>query len=252
MKYPGNLILESAHLAPGHEWVDQGPGWHFLLIGAGEGYWLSPHGNRNVSAGEIIVTSIACFGALRASTLNTVDLYSFSFCPDRMLGFFTLAERSELEKNLHDRTSQARFVPSTHPLATRYAILTKTMPAGGGMQNRAELLSIAAGVLMIAPLLPPDPRKLAISARARFEQLILALSDVEFVTYTPGELAAWCDCSTRYFSKLFRDYFGASVREYRSRLRRLRSRLFSCQLPPGSHREGALRAVPENRNNTVT
>jgi transcriptional regulator GlxA family with amidase domain len=86
-----------------------------------------------------------------------------------------------------------------------------------------EALGLVAAVFDPKASIRSEPEPLWASSMQRFRQLISVLPDVEIINYSPGELARLCGCSLRHFNHLFRNHFGASVRDRQAELRLLKS-----------------------------
>jgi len=194
MKSPGHLRIEELKLAPGQEWTEESSAWRFVRIKA----------------------------IIRASQLNEVLLHGFKFAPDLLCGFFTLDERHLFEIQGHE--VQARFLPSTHPIAEQFAALITEPERPEDLARRAEVLGLAAAFFTEGLLRHPVTAPRGISAQQRFQEIVCRMPDIEIVQHTPEELAGLCGCSTRHFNRLFREHFGEPPRARQTELRLLKAR----------------------------
>jgi AraC-like DNA-binding protein len=176
-----------------------------------------------LTEGEILVLGPAALGVVRASQINPVVLHGFSFAPDMLCGFFTLSERHFFETSLTGAAAEIQFLPSTHPLARRFAALATRVAHGAEMSHRAELLGLAGAFFGEKMSRRSPSAERGVFAQARFEQLIARMPDLEIIHHTPEDLARLCGCSPRHFNRLFRECFGQSPRGRQTELRLLKA-----------------------------
>ena len=217
--------MEETKLPPGQEWSSDAAAWRFVRVSDGAAYWLDPVKPRALSAGEVLVLAPAVRALVRASQLNTVVLHGFAFLPELLCGFLTLAERRFFESPTPGTAGAANFLPTTHPLAERFAVLVTGGEARQGLVYRAEVLGWVAAFfsefLASADVHPESAQ----SARDRFLRIICQMPDLEVIHHSPEQLARFCGCSARHFNRLFREHFGESPRARQRELRLLRARL---------------------------
>ena len=226
MKAAAHLVIEPCTLQPGQEWLesDTACAWHFLHITRGAAYWLGSERSRSLTEGEMLVIAPAAKGILRASQIGPVTFHAFHFSPDLLSGFFTLAERQFLETRAGGMIEDVRFLPSTHPVTQRFALLIQESAEPGSMAQRIEVLGLAAaafGQEMPRRHAPAPPGNTALR---RFAQFIAQMPEAEIINHTPDQLARLCGCSPRHFNRLFRKQFGASARDRQTELRLLKAR----------------------------
>jgi AraC-like DNA-binding protein len=218
MKVPGHLQFEAIQLAPGEEWKGEGGSWLFVRV-VGAAYWLASPRSRSLAEGEVLVVGPEAPGSVRASQLNEVVLYRFSFVPAMLYGFFTLAEKQFFEQGLAAAAAEVQFLPSTHPVARRFAEIAARHEADGELVERAELLGLVATFFGERMEQQQTPVKKGILAHQHFQDLVAHMPDLELLNHTPEELAALCGCSPRHFSRLFRQCFGQPPRARQTELR---------------------------------
>ena len=171
MNTVGHLRIEEIRLRPGQEWQEPAPVWRFMRISAGAAYWLETLRPRALSEGEMVILGSAANGIIRASQINDVVLHGFSFSPGLLYGFFTVAERHFLHRTDSDAALAVRFLPSTHPLVRKFALLVSNT-CQSTLAQRVELLGLVAGVIEEEIDRQQKPRLRGVSALPRFEQLI--------------------------------------------------------------------------------
>lgn len=223
MKAAWHLRIEPVKIAPGQEWSEPTDAWRFLCLGKGAAYWLDGIRPRAFNEGELLVLAPQAKGAIRASQLNEVVLYGFTFAPALLSGFFTLAEQHFFQIDAARMVEPVRFLPSTHPQARKMTELSSRHASAGDLMERGQLLELIIALFTEALARVPRPATRDISAQNRFQQLIAQMPDIELVHHTPEELANLCGCSSRHFNRLFREHFGESPRARQTELRLLKA-----------------------------
>ena len=228
MKVPGHLQLEEIRLPAGQEWQAEGGQWSFLRLSIGEVYWLAPARPRAFSTGGVLILAPTVQGIVRASQISEVVLHVFGFVPEMLYGFFTLIERRLLDKGLAEVSTEAQLLPSTHPLALRFAARISSNPSTD-LVERAGLLSLAAEYFATRMGERPNPAGPEVLAQQRFHRLVAQMPDLEMINHTPEELAELCGCGVRHFNRLFHHCFGQSPRARLTELRLIRAaQLLAC------------------------
>lgn len=227
-----HLHPQAITISPGQEWTDETTAWRFARISQGAAYWLETAKPRMLSEGEVLIISPGIRAVVRASQLNDVLLHGFAFAPELICGFFTLSERHFFDEFLRvDRA--VSFLPSTHPVTKRFAAaLTQKAPVQRLVQ-RVELLGVVAAYFTEQLSQEQVSPTRSGPARARFEEMICQMPDLELIHHTPEQLAQLCGCGARHFSRLFHEHFGGSPRAKQRELRLLeaRDRLVHSQEP---------------------
>lgn len=228
MKSLCHLQIEEVKLPPGQEWMDPTGVWRFLLVSRGAAYWMGEGRARSLAQGEMLILSPAAKGIVRASQLNEVSLYGFSFAPDLLYGFFTLTERHFFETDTVRLSKKIEFLPSTHPVTQQFASIVAGGDKAKGLAQRTEVLSLVAAVFGEKTAIHRPPPTLGTSALHRFERIIAKMPDMEIINHPLEQLARLCGCSSRHFNRLFRRHFGTSLRARQTELRLLKSRQLLC------------------------
>ena len=223
MKPLGHLGIDELRVPPGQEWTDEARAWRFLRLETGVAYWLDPAKPRCFAEGEMLVLAPGIKAVVRASQLAEATLHGFSFDPDLLCGFFTIAERHLIENGGTDAFGPVTFLPSTHPVTQRLAEAIEAHSVSHPLAERVELLGIAA-LFFGEGVTSRRPTAQLNSAHERFEQIISYMPDLELIHHTPEQLAALCGCSARHFNRLFHARFGESTRERQADLRLLQAR----------------------------
>ena len=217
-----HLHLEEIKLPAGQEWLDPTAAWRFVRIQSGAAYWLGGKQTRPLAEGEVIIIAPRVEGVIRASQIGDVTLQGFNFTAEMLCGFFTLTERHFFEKRA-STVGEVQFLPSTHPIAQKYAASVARSVRDDDLHHRVDALGIVAAVFQEEmarhqPLVP-DTNMLE-----RFQKIIAAMPETEFINHSPENLARLCGCSPRHFNRLFQRQFGVSARARQTELRLLKSR----------------------------
>jgi AraC-like DNA-binding protein len=224
MKYQSHLCLEEIDLHASGEWTLPQACWSFIQLEQGQGYWLGRGENREMNTGDVFVAPPTVKGWFRASQLTTVRLQHFRFCPDLMSGLLSLAERQQFEKLAAKGRLAVRTFPASHALAKRFAEMGARQNGLNGLLRRCLMLEVV-GAVFSKELSPANRTDAAIlSATKRIKVLLEHLTEEEFLNASADELAAYCGCSLRHFSRLFLQHFGVSLRSRQTEMRLAKAR----------------------------
>jgi AraC-like DNA-binding protein len=216
--------FEQTRLLAGEEWLDATPAWRFVRLDRGAAYWLAQPGSRALAEGELVVVPPETRALVRASQLNEVVLHALRFSPALLAQLFQVDERQLLTAGAGAKPGEARFLPSTHPAAQRFADLIANTQGAAGLSQRAEALGVLAEVFdsPVERRRPPSLSRGSVSQR--FERVVAPLPEAELIFHSAAQLAGLCGCSPRHFNRLFRRRFGSSFRARQTELRLLKAR----------------------------
>jgi AraC-like DNA-binding protein len=224
MKIHRHLSLEEADLAPSEEWSAPSADWFFVRLSHGDGYWLETGQAREMGVEDMLVLAPQRGGVLRASQLGTVQLQFFCFAPSLLTGMLTMAERHHLEKLAARTGAPPRFYPASHRLAELFTALCRQARKSNGLALRCRMLELVAEVFSRELARACAPERSSLSANKRIKVLMQHLTEEDFLNSSPADLAAYCGCSLRHFSRLFRHSFEVSLRDRKKELRLLKAR----------------------------
>jgi AraC-like DNA-binding protein len=223
VKYQSHLALDELDLPASAEWEAPAQCWCFVRVAEGQGYWLGQGNAREVNTGEVLALPPARQGVFRASQLSVVRLFHFRFCPDLMSGLLTMTERQYFDR-LAAKAQPIRLLPASHPVARQFADLCTRAETQNGLLLRCEMLELV-GRTFARDLTPTDKVGVSrLSATKRIRVLLEHLTEEEFLNASSDELAAYCGCSPRHFSRLFLQHFGVSLRSRQTEMRLLKAR----------------------------
>jgi len=224
VKHQSHLALDELDLPPSTEWEAPAQCWCFVRVGEGQGYWLGQGEAREVNAGDVLALPPARQGVFRASQLSIVRLSYFLFCPDLMSSMLTMAERQFFDRLAAKTNPSIRLLPVSHPIAKQFAELCAQAESQNGLLLRCEMLELV-GKTFARDLSPTGKAETAtLSATKRIRVLLEHLTEEEFLNASSDELAAYCGCSPRHFSRLFLQHFGVSLRSRQTEMRLLKAR----------------------------
>lgn len=224
MKHQSHLALDEIDLPPSTEWEAPSQCWCFVRVAQGQGYWLGQWDAREVNTGDVLALPPARQGLFRASQLSVVKLFHFRFCPDLMSSLLTMAERQYFDRLAAKAAQPIRLLPASHPVAKQFADLCIQAESQSGLLVRCEMLDLV-GRIFARDLAPTGKAEAAtLSATKRIRVLLEHLTEEEFLNTSSDELAAYCGCSPRHFSRLFLEHFGVSLRSRQTEMRLLRAR----------------------------
>jgi AraC-like DNA-binding protein len=224
VKYQSHLALDELDLPPSTEWEAPSQCWCFVRVGEGQGYWLGQGDAREVNVGDVLALPPGRQGVFRASQLSNVRLFHFRFCPELMSGLLTMAERQYFDRLAAKAAQPIRLLPASHPIAKQFAELCAQAETQNGLLIRCEMLELVGRTF--ARDLAPEGKAgaSALSATKRIRVLLEHLTEEEFLNASSDELAAYCGCSPRHFSRLFLQHFGVSLRSRQTEMRLLKAR----------------------------
>lgn len=224
MKYQSHLSL-TEHIIPSTgEWEPMLNCWCFVRVAEGQGYWLSTDAARELTASDVLVLSPSRQGLLRASQLSALRVFYFRFCPDLMSELLTMSERQFFDRAATKPGQAVRLLPSTHPVTQLFTNLCNGFSSQPGLLLRCQLIELVGRLFERELATPVDTDPLALSATKRIKVLLDHLTEEEFLNASCEELAEYCGCSLRHFSRLFLQHFGVSLRSRQTEMRLLKAR----------------------------
>lgn len=220
----GHLFLEETTLQPSAEWALDFSGWLFVRVESGEGCWIDKTSPYLLDRGDLVVAPPGGLRSVRASRVAATTIQYFHFCPELLGGFLSIAERLRAQRGVEGFLSKAKLFPASDPVAREFSDACDQERDRASVGLRCRLLRLAVNVLV-----QPEPplatgETVFLPASKRVQLFLRHLSEAELTDFTAEELAARCGCSVRHFYKLFRTFFGISLRAKRTELRLLKAR----------------------------
>jgi AraC-like DNA-binding protein len=224
VKYPGHLFADEVMLQPAAEWNVAVEAWLFLHLKAGEACWIDTRTPYLLNAGDTLVVPPRHNGTVRASLVMPATIIYFRFCPDLLAGFLTLPERVQSEQTGKVRRKRVRVFHVNHAISRDFALFCEFDGDRNGPLARSRLLQIGLRILTQESPVGIGDEAAFLPASKRAQLLFRQLCETELLEHSPIELAARCGCSVRHFNKLFRGYFGVSLRIRQRELKLIKAR----------------------------
>jgi AraC-like DNA-binding protein len=219
-----HLVINEITLPRSAEWMPQLPGWSFIQVIRGAGYWWRPSGAVELSPGSALVITGEVRGILRASQLSDVLLAYFCVDLEKLSGLLSLGEQRALKQAATKEQFGLRVLPPSDRLTERFNSLYLNQ-SGSGFSLRLQLLQLFTDLFECA-LKDEAGAPQALDGRGRLRQFLKQVVASELMDLSLADLAPKMHCTPRHLSRLFREEVGMSFQEKQTELR-LRK---ACQL----------------------
>ena len=222
--YESHLAIREFVVPAGGEWTPGSSGWLLIQLGRGTGYYLHPEWNQELEPGSVILTAGCADGVLRASSLGSLSLYSFTVTPSRLMALLTLAEQNFFQAAALKKESSFQILPPHSPIALKMKELCIAQ-GQNGLLHRMKLLQLfveAFGDELDRA--QPTPNGAVCNARERLSAFLKETPASELLEMDFAELAVMTNCTSRHLSRIFRELVGTSFRNKRAELRLARAR----------------------------
>src|SRR5258708_300499 len=213
-----HLLIQELVLQPGDEWEPRMPGWSFIQVRSGEGYWLHSRANQKLEAGAAVLLADPAQGGIRASLLGEMRLHFFRVDPGRLTGLISLSDQRFFETAafVNELALQVLSPDSSPALKFRDLCAGRN---GNGFAFRLQLLQLFAGVLGDGSHQEPAEEAPQPDAKERLWGLlkqtpVSGLLDLSFL-----DLAQKASCTPRHLSRVFHELVGMSFREKQAEIR---------------------------------
>jgi AraC-like DNA-binding protein len=218
-----HLVLKEVALPPGSEWAVQAPGWSFLHITGGLGYWLHRRQNYDLMAGTVLVVSDRAQGVTRASQLGELLIHYFRVQPERLSGLVSWGEQQFLQRAAaHDHLAVRLFAPAT-PLSEKLRKICESVQSTTFTQKLQLLeLFVQAFSEELAGIRAATPQTVT-DAKGRLINLLNETSPAELLDLTFTDLMQETRCTARHLSRIFHQVVGMTFREKQAQVRLLRA-----------------------------
>ena len=223
LSFEPHLVIKELVLAPGNEWSIQLPGWSFLHVTSGGGYWLNPRINHDLITGSVLILSEHAKGLVRASQLAQVRIHYFRLQPERLTGLVTLGEQQFLQRAAtQDRLAARLFAPSA-PLALKFKTLCENVNSASPLGLRLDLLGLFMHVFSEELANQAMVCGEATDARTRLAKLLNETPASDLLDLSFADLVRESRCTPRHLSRIFHQVVGMSFREKQAQVRLLRA-----------------------------
>jgi AraC-like DNA-binding protein len=219
--YEPHLAIRDLAIAPKGEWMSRFPGWSFIQVRQGSGYYLQSQLNQELETGTVLLVGGAVQGRIRASQLGELSLCLFNIIPSRLTGLFTLNEERFLEVASTRKESCLRIFLPQSPVAARMEELAASRNRDG-LSFRLKLLQLLAEVFEHQWGQTAADTEIS-DARQRLELFLKKTPSSELLEMNFTELAQMTNCTSRHLSRIFHKLVGMSFNNKRSELRLARA-----------------------------
>src|SRR5258706_16354043 len=110
-----HLVIKEIKIPPAAEWSPQLPGWSFIQVTKGFGYWRQQDATRELSHGSVVVFSSEVKGVFRASRLSEIVAHYFSVEPERLTGLVSLSEQNFFKTAAGKKQVSFPMLPDNNP-----------------------------------------------------------------------------------------------------------------------------------------
>ncbi len=218
-----HLAIREMSIAPGAEWAPRVPGWTFLHITSGAGYWMQPGKNLEVSNGTTLIFSHSIQGAIRASQLGRTVLRFFQVEPERLAGVVTLGEKAFLQATAKRDGMNFRLLPQNHPVSEKFAEICRRRN-GSNLRLRLRLLELFIQCFDDGLGNQESEAAADLDAKARLEAFLKQMAASAMLDLSFSELLKEVRCTPRHLSRIFQEAVGVSFREKQAEARLDRAR----------------------------
>lgn len=221
--YERHLSTQAIVLPPGGEWVHTAPGWAFIHVSSGTGYWLGCRGNYELVTGASLVLSERTQGRFRASQVSGGVIDVFRIELERLTGLATVGEERFLQVAAGQERFAFRIFPPAHTVCERFRHLQQNL-SGQHFSLRLRLLELFVSTFgqdLASQQPEPGQRQ---DARLRLRQFLDQLVGSDLVALNFSSLALQMRCTPRHLSRTFHEVVGMSFRDKQSELRLVRAR----------------------------
>ena len=210
-------------MAPGGEWSPRAPGWMFVHVTSGVGYWMQPSKNLELPSGSTLIFSQAVQGTIRASQLGQAVIRFFRVEPERLAGVVTLGEKQFLQRAAERDGLNFRFLPSTDPASEEFAGVCRRGNAST-LRVRVQLLELFIRAFDNALGRQENEPAVELDAKARLEAFLGQMTASAMLDLSLSELVKEIRCTPRHLSRIFLETVGVSFREKQAEVRLARAR----------------------------
>jgi AraC-like DNA-binding protein len=218
-----HLVLKEMALPPGSEWTVEAPGWSFLHVTTGTGYWLHPRRNYELTTGTVLVVSDRAHGVTRASQLGELVVHYFRLQPERLSGLVSWGEQQFLQMAATNEHLAVRLFPPTAPLSETLRKICDDNRASTFIR-RLQLLDLFVQAfgndLSSHKATITEP---VVDAKGRLINLLNDTPPSELLDVTFADLMQETRCTARHLSRIFHQVVGMSFREKQAQVRLMRA-----------------------------
>lgn len=223
LSFEPHLVVKALALPPGEEWTVESPGWSFLHLTRGAGYWLHSRANYDLITGSVLVISDRAKGIVRASQLGEVLIHYFRLQPERLTGLVTLGEQQFFQRAAAQDHLVSRLYDPTKPIAQKFKAVCENLHGVSTFPVRLDLLALCVHAFGEELAKQAALQESVIDAKARLVNLLNEIPAAELLDMSFADLVQETRCTPRHLSRIFHQVVGMSFREKQAQVRLARA-----------------------------
>src|SRR5690348_9848344 len=212
------LGVKCVHLEGGKAWEPPNEGFFFIFLIEGTGDYSDERLTRQLRSGDILVLRQNGKPTRFAAKEHGMAFRWFSVREEQLYPLFDISELGLLQDVIESFESVKPFQASTAE-ACHCQQLVSEIPVGSNLEQRGQVLAIAARILSKEFETVRKRRPGFLRADEHMEKVFQTLSESDFLTLSVPQLAARFCCSRRHLNRLFHQFFGCSIADFRMELR---------------------------------
>ena len=217
-----HLTLHLRRLKPTQVWASEAEGLHFVFLTGGAGECACGPSTKPLVSGDVLVLRGGTGCRLSPAPGAEMMFLYFSARLEHLFPLF-VPQELKLVQGLMDVFKSPRLYPASGPAATRWHKLVGDVAPQSNLEQRGQLLKVAAAVLAEEFKSVRPPACGYISAVERATRTLEELSVDEILSLSVPELAARFHCCPRQLNRLFHAHFGLPVGALRMEMRLLKA-----------------------------
>ena len=218
-----HLAVKEVALPPGEEWTVPTPGWSFLRVTRGGGYWLHPRMNYDLIPGSVLVISDRAKGVVRASQLGEAVIHYFRLQPERLTGLVTLGEQQFFQRAATQDHLTARLFDPTTAISQKFKTVCENLGGPSTFPVRLDLLALSVYAFGDELLKQISLQEAVFDAKARLVNLLNENPASDLLDMSFADLVRETRCTPRHLSRIFHQVVGMSFREKQAQVRLARA-----------------------------
>lgn len=210
-------MLETRTLAPLICWHPGVLDWGIFRVANGAAVLQTARMSRTLVSGDIAALPAGAGACFHGARNEPSRIQYFLVSLDLLAGVFSHSDRSRMASIAAGR-KPVLWRKDAGRTADEFARVFRMDAHSSPSLIRCEMLRVLL-VLLADPTADTNPAQGLQTARERVADFLKRRPESVLVSHTVGELARFCGCSQRHFSRLFHECSGVCVRERQIQLR---------------------------------
>lgn len=212
------LGVKCVRLEAGKAWQPPNEGFFFIFLTDGTGDYSDERLTRQLRSGDILVLRQNGKATRFAAREPGMSFRWFSLREEQLYPLFDISELGLLQDVIEGFETLRPFQASAAEACQCHQLIAE-IPAGPNLEQRGRVLAIAARILSKEFEAARTRRAGFLRADEHMEKVFQTLSEADFLTLSVPQLAERFGCSRRHLSRLFHQFFGHSIADFRMELR---------------------------------